>query len=537
LVERSIKSAELLVLRCQTYYPQYFVDLIAGPQRSPRQYVSFVPDSHRLRLPIKIVIAAVVASFHVPSALAKAGSDVFLTDSLGSWQLASGSYADPVMDLTPSRTIIEGGFVSYRGGIVLRLGDDWVNWPASPVGDIVWTGSDSPSAVLKIGGLSAFGFLVEPQHLSSEAITVTLSTGQTMTRYVYGNSGAQFFGFVGPGISWIKIDDAAGGSFALGEFHAVSAVSRVPSVHNESGPVNANAFTADMISGDLVANAYQEQISGSGGNYNSAGLSFDGATDYCYGTGGGTYYDECGEEDGNVGDGTYSIPVDRPSIKKQVIDQIVPVDYDQPAPQFISYIIPQSWSVFGKVMHTVYNIPAQNQCSGTTETDYVASVTGGVCTYTTVLFPTDFVSQVQENGSGISDSFDLVGPATVDNPPSACKKVKPPVGSNPNNTFYKIKRVLGKCGYTLTASSEAVFPNPKQVTPGGMDAACRDTLLVVNASNANQAVDSADDYCPACAHQSGTFESHVDDYLANNHECFATGTYTAWTADTEGETQ
>jgi hypothetical protein len=70
-----------------------------------------------------------------------------------------------------------------------------------------------------------------------------------------------------------------------------------------------------------------------------------------------------------------------------------------------------------------------------------------------------------------------------------------------------------------------------------MDAACRDTLLVVNASNANQAVDSADDYCPACAHQSGTFESHVDDYLANNHECFATGTYTAWTADTEGETQ
>ena len=165
------------------------------------------------------------------------------------------------------------------------------------------------------------------------------------------------------------------------------------------------------------------------------------------------------------------------------------------------------------------------------------SVPNNLCAFTTVQFPASFVSQAGENGTGLSVSYGLLGSNLGTPLPPACSGVTPPNGSTPSNTFVEIGAVTGACGYTLTDSSEAVYPNPKSVKSGGMNAACGDAILVVNSDNTNKAVKSADDFCPACKHKSGTFISHIDDYLADNHACYATGNYTAWTVDTEGETQ
>ena len=188
--------------------------------------------------------------------------------------------------------MLGGGYISYRGGVVLRVGEDWLSWPDHYSGDVIWTGYASPSARLNVGGLSAFGIIVEPRRLEREPITFTLSNGQSITRYVDGGGGGQFFGFVGDGVSWIRLDDAANGSFAVGEVRFVNSLAMG---RTSETAADSKTLVAAVISGDLVANTYQVQITGDGGDYNDAGLTFNanGNQEYCYGTSGEPENDDC----------------------------------------------------------------------------------------------------------------------------------------------------------------------------------------------------------------------------------------------------
>ena len=61
---------------------------------------------------------------------------------------------------------------------------------------------------LSLSGVSAFGFEIEPYSngpFDMSDITITLSSGETLTQYVAGFGGAQFFGFYGGGVSSIDI--------------------------------------------------------------------------------------------------------------------------------------------------------------------------------------------------------------------------------------------------------------------------------------------------------------------------------------------
>src|SRR5262249_41425782 len=67
------------------------------------------------------------------------------------------------------------------------------------------------------------GFEIEPDRFQTESMTVTLAgpgitTPTSITENVNGFAGAQFFGFVGAGVTSVTITDNAGDDFAVGNF-------------------------------------------------------------------------------------------------------------------------------------------------------------------------------------------------------------------------------------------------------------------------------------------------------------------------------
>jgi hypothetical protein len=66
---------------------------------------------------------------------------------------------------------------------------------------------------------------IEPDEYSTYNITLTLSSGNTLTESVAGDSGAQFFGWTGSGVTSLTI--ASTDPFAAGDFFS-SAAPAVP---------------------------------------------------------------------------------------------------------------------------------------------------------------------------------------------------------------------------------------------------------------------------------------------------------------------
>jgi hypothetical protein len=180
-----------------------------------------------------LAATAVIAS---PAAAA-----VVLTDSYSTWLSEIG--VTPISTTqygqnfsTTSSVALTGN--SFQPGLgygsiglsspaqILDVGNGWATWSNSypaPAGD----GNPYTGQVLYTQGLtdltltpnsvgSALGFQVEPNLFSPFDVTVTLSSGQTLTDTVNGNGGAQFFGYAGGEVASVKITSAS--DFAVGNF-------------------------------------------------------------------------------------------------------------------------------------------------------------------------------------------------------------------------------------------------------------------------------------------------------------------------------
>src|SRR5690606_27583179 len=77
-----------------------------------------------------------------------------------------------------------------------------------------------------ISPLFGFGLEMEPNSFNTFDLSLTLSDGSVMTQAVHGDSGAEFFGWVGLGITGFTMSGTD--SFAFGRFVEAYAQQSVP---------------------------------------------------------------------------------------------------------------------------------------------------------------------------------------------------------------------------------------------------------------------------------------------------------------------
>jgi hypothetical protein len=160
---------------------------------------------------------------------------VLFTQDLAAWEAAAGTYINTTTGYGITSTALGSGSVSYphaNGYVLTEAG--FCDYNAEAI--INSTSATTPalgnngapfSTVLFLKGLNAFGFIVAP-NIGDDSMTVALSNGQTLTATVdyfnpAGDCGpAQFFGFVGNGITSVTITDSAGNDFIFGNFYSVA---------------------------------------------------------------------------------------------------------------------------------------------------------------------------------------------------------------------------------------------------------------------------------------------------------------------------
>jgi len=145
-----------------------------------------------------------------------------ITDSFATWAAGVSSFSNttdfgPGSEFTTATTIAlaGGGNFSTSAPVQVRnVGSSWSTWSGGYTGQVLWSqGLDA--LTLFPSGISALGFEVEPDSFSTFLVTLTLSTGQTISDPVNGDAGASFFGYYGGGVSNLTIS-VAGNDFAFG---------------------------------------------------------------------------------------------------------------------------------------------------------------------------------------------------------------------------------------------------------------------------------------------------------------------------------
>jgi hypothetical protein len=205
-----------------------------------------------------------------------------------------------------------------------------------------------------------------------------------------------------------------------------------------------------------------------------------------------------------VGPGTYHVSLDRPNIPKDTYATITAQwNWNANNPATTTYTLSPSWVVYGLVRHTQYNTPVESACTGGTETAYVVD---SDCVFTATTLNTNFAKQVYVNGTGQSSSHGILKYIGT-----ACGAASTfPAGATKRNSFLQVSSVTGSCGTTLQPGvSEATYPNPK------LNRECADNRLLVTSANSNQAIKSADDYCPDCRKDFNGADGHIDNYVSD----------------------
>jgi len=197
-------------------------------------------------------LLAVAIPFLAPLAHAQTGQVLF-TEDLSAWQAAAGPYTNTTANYGSTTTALGGaGTITYNAGQVVTIGVSWNTWCCGYAGEAVSTDPATSTTIALSPGISAFGLQIEPEEYQLESMTVTLSNGQAMTATVNGEAGAQFFGFVGTGITSITITDNASDSFAFGNFYSGSAVIISSPTQNDTYPVGGAGYD---VAGPIVFNA------------------------------------------------------------------------------------------------------------------------------------------------------------------------------------------------------------------------------------------------------------------------------------------
>src|ERR1035437_7508262 len=243
---------------------------------------------------------------------------------------------------------------------------------------------------------------------------------------------------------------------------------------------------------------------------------------------------------GAVAPGTYSVSFNRTEMPPDVYSSVTAQWTVNSNAVTTIYTLPEDWEVLGLVRHSQYNVPVQsNQCKGAFKPAWVVDSN---CVYKKTHLQSNFMVQTNLNGTGSSEAFGLVKPFLTTRAPTLCANVTRPKGSKvsnnikTNNTFFMVPSITGSCGPDLVKeSSVATFPNPKIST--SPNAVCDDSILLVQASQANRAVKDVGDFCPACNQQFLGTNGHIDNLTSssacNGHSITDLGNYR--TADTQGQ--
>lgn len=151
--------------------------------------------------------------------------------SLASWEAAVGTWTETTHLGPADNTIVSGATLADGTALgfsqnlqVETIGIGWATWCCGYTGNVVesygtgflntenWT----------ISPVSGFGMFIEPDNFSLLGITLTLSSGDSVTQAVQGDAGAQFFGWVGSGVTSLTISSSS--DFAEGDFFSSKAL-------------------------------------------------------------------------------------------------------------------------------------------------------------------------------------------------------------------------------------------------------------------------------------------------------------------------
>ena len=193
--------------------------------------------------------------------------------------------------------------------------------------------------------------------------------------------------------------------------------------------------------------------------------------------------------------------------------------------------ISAEWTVLGEIRNSQYNTVHESKCSTTTSQFWKYNPS---CVFEKVNLRTNFASQTQVNGTGVSVAYGTLkaGTATAN---SLCTG-KFPNGATRTNSFLTVSEITGSCNKLLTGGQDdAIYPNPASTKNGPPPYPCGDDLRYVALfSDQNTYLKKVEDYCPACSGGFNRTQGHVDNYTSNQacsaHSVGDLGDF--WEADT-----
>ena len=168
------------------------------------------------------VIAVIVLAL-VGQGLATA--DVMYS-SLPAWQAAVGTWTETTSLGAPGTVVngvalADGTTLGFGGNLTIeKIGTGWATWCCGYAGDVVYSPNGLTVENWTISPVAGFGMFIEPDPFSILNITLTLSTGDTLTQAVNGDHGAAFFGWVGTDVTNLQISSST--DFAEGDFFSSS---------------------------------------------------------------------------------------------------------------------------------------------------------------------------------------------------------------------------------------------------------------------------------------------------------------------------
>lgn len=211
------------------------------------------------------------------------------------------------------------------------------------------------------------------------------------------------------------------------------------------------------------------------------------------------------------GPGTYTIPLPRTSIKKDMYKSISGTWNLAGALGPSTFTPPAPWNVLGVVRYSQYNTPDEFSCSGASSTAWVVSSLTN-CTFINTTLDSDFQSQTAINGTGVSNSWGILKAAAASTLSKSCRN-KFPAGATVGNSFVQVPSVTGACNTVLVSgSSTAVYPTP---IASRSPLTCGAGTLLVDSQNNSYGNKSVADRCPACAGDFRNTEGHIDSYTSN----------------------
>jgi hypothetical protein len=179
-----------------------------------------------------VSFAAGVAALTLPLLQSSNAGAVTIVSSVAQWDSGVGAAGIETTTLgvsdrtgVNSVTLADGTTLNLGSEMtVLTIGDGWQTWCCGYAGQIL--NSDGASQIsFDVSPVDAFGFYIEPRNFATYDIALTLADGQRLSQEVTGAAGADFFGWVGSGVSEFSIvADPLAGGFAIGDFFSAQII-------------------------------------------------------------------------------------------------------------------------------------------------------------------------------------------------------------------------------------------------------------------------------------------------------------------------